>query len=92
MTDRDVHTEHCCIHHGCKYGKDDCPVETGQKEQSFPCEACGFYEFRVEQHLKALKKAAEAYQKDPINALDKPSSWQKLSDLLRLATTEVKND
>src|SRR5579862_6335473 len=27
----DVHTTHCCKHHGCKYGEHDtCPVATGQ--------------------------------------------------------------
>lgn len=38
--DRDVHTEHCCLEHGCKYGDDDCPVETGRKRQSYQCEYC----------------------------------------------------
>jgi len=37
---RCVHTEHCCVDHGCKYGDEDCPVETGQKPQSFFCENC----------------------------------------------------
>lgn len=36
----DVHTEHCCIFHGCKYGYDDCTVVTKIKKQSFPCEEC----------------------------------------------------
>lgn len=36
----DVHTEHCCVAHGCKYGDAACPVETGKKRQSFPCELC----------------------------------------------------
>jgi hypothetical protein len=36
----DVHTEHCCIEHGCKYGDEGCPVENLQKIQSFPCESC----------------------------------------------------
>lgn len=37
----DVHTEHCCLQHGCKYGKDDtCTVVTGKAPQSFPCEDC----------------------------------------------------
>lgn len=40
MTEKCVHTEHCCKKHGCKYGDDDCPVETGQKPQSYPCEVC----------------------------------------------------
>ena len=39
--DRDVHTEHCCATHGCKYNDSDCPVTTGRKKQSFPCEICG---------------------------------------------------
>ena len=38
---KDVHTEHCCFVHGCKYGDDDCSVKTGKKMQSFPCEMCG---------------------------------------------------
>lgn len=37
---KDVHTEHCCARHGCKYGKEDCPVELKIKNQSFACEAC----------------------------------------------------
>lgn len=36
---KDVHTEHCCILHGCKYGE-DCAVWLGYLEQSFPCESC----------------------------------------------------
>lgn len=41
---KDVHTEHCCAIHGCKYtyGPEDnvCTVLNGAKEQSFPCEMC----------------------------------------------------
>lgn len=40
-TDKDVHTEHCCSAHGCKYGETTCPVATRAKPQSFPCEECG---------------------------------------------------
>lgn len=57
---KDVHTEHCCIHHGCKYGKDDtCTVMTEQAPQSFPCEACGFPEFKMEQALKWIVQQFE---------------------------------
>jgi len=38
--DKDVHTEHCCHEHGCKYGAEDCSVENGTKQQSFPCPSC----------------------------------------------------
>lgn len=33
----DVHTEHCCKEHGCKYGDAECTVTTGKKPQSFEC-------------------------------------------------------
>lgn len=38
---KDVHTEHCCVIHGCKYGNDKCTVTTRKKPQSFCCEDCG---------------------------------------------------
>lgn len=37
---KDVHTEHCCIHHGCKYSDEDCTVVTNKAIQSYPCEYC----------------------------------------------------
>ena len=37
---KDVHTEHCCMLHGCKYGNEDCPVALRTKRQSYPCERC----------------------------------------------------
>lgn len=40
---KDVHTEHCCVIHGCKYGADDCPVggiNPPTKTQSHACESC----------------------------------------------------
>lgn len=41
---RDVHTEHCCVDHGCKYNSDDCTVVYGLKVQSYPCEECQYDE------------------------------------------------
>lgn len=41
---KDIHTEHCCSLHGCKYGEDaHCSVVSGSKPQSFPCEHCVGY-------------------------------------------------
>lgn len=37
---KNVHTEHCCIVHGCMYGDDDCTVTTKKQPQSYPCESC----------------------------------------------------
>lgn len=36
----DVHTEHCCSRHGCKYGDNDCTVVNRREPQSFPYEEC----------------------------------------------------
>ena len=38
---KDVHTEHCCVLHGCAYGQDfNCSVVKKEKPQSFICETC----------------------------------------------------
>ncbi len=50
--DKDVHTEHCCVKHGCKYGDKDCSVEKGWKLQSHPCESCEFDKEDRENFLK----------------------------------------
>lgn len=55
---KDVHTEHCCYEHGCKYGEDNtCTVALGLMKQSFPCEVCEYEEEFVETltHLKVKK-------------------------------------
>ena len=37
----DVHTEHCCLVHGCKYGNAyKCTVMSCREKQSYPCEDC----------------------------------------------------
>jgi hypothetical protein len=35
-----THIAHCCIRHGCKYGRPDCPVKSGEFEQEYDCEHC----------------------------------------------------
>lgn len=37
---KDVHTEHCCIAHGCKYMDKKCTVTTRKKPQSGRCYDC----------------------------------------------------
>lgn len=53
---RDVHTEHCCTTHGCRYGGGDCTIISGEKPQSFPCEFC---EFEREQRTNYLASAPD---------------------------------
>ncbi len=38
--EKNVHTEHCCVLHGCKYGDDNCPIWLGWQKQSYCCESC----------------------------------------------------
>ena len=41
---KDVHTEHCCVFCGCKYGDEYCTVTMRMNTQSFPCTSeCGMH-------------------------------------------------
>mgnify|MGYP001610754264 CR=1 FL=1 len=35
-----VHTSHCCVLHGCKYGYSNCPVCLRKADQEHICEDC----------------------------------------------------
>ncbi len=66
----DVHTEHCCSRHGCKYGDWNgkgqplappfqspdriCTVTSGAEPQSYPCEDCGYEDMETARTLKRL--------------------------------------
>lgn len=58
MTKRktDVHTEHCCTKHGCKYNDPNCSVTTHRLRQSdrLACEWCYDLEERYQRALKRL--------------------------------------
>lgn len=67
---KDVHTEHCCSRHGCKYGYWDgkterdpkwsyrsdeiCTVTSGKAPQSFPCEDCEYDDISTARTLKEV--------------------------------------
>lgn len=51
-----VHESHCCIHHGCKYGAEDCPVVSGEIKQLYPCEDCQNEEMEFEYEAKYILK------------------------------------
>lgn len=56
---KDVHTEHCCVIHGCKYGNTKCTVVTRKKPQSFICEDCGCDGI---ENIKTIKAILEGRQ------------------------------
>lgn len=90
----DVHTEHCCERHGCKYGDEECSVVTGAKPQSFLCESCdeGNTELDYEDGYKAgreaVKKEIEALMDEifdnfpPIDPKTNERAVRALSDYL----------
>lgn len=49
---KDVHTEHCCLVHGCKYGDSDCTVVAKIAPQSYVCEICGMDDISSLNELK----------------------------------------
>lgn len=52
---KDVHTEHCCSDHGCCYNKGTaCPVVSGDKPQSHPCDLCDFIEREIKSFIPAI--------------------------------------
>ena len=77
----DVHTEHCCALHGCKYGDDqECTVVMALKPQAYACEECAYdldegggwdlAHLMNEMYGKGLKKgSACARCGDEVNAL-----------------------
>ncbi len=50
MAYKDVHVEHCCEIHGCKYGSKDCTVEFGNETATKPCEICAENVNQWDQH------------------------------------------
>lgn len=57
-TVQDVHTEHCCKVHGCKYMDENCTVVSGSKKQSHPCEDC---EIAVEDFRNSFEYMKEIF-------------------------------
>ena len=62
---KNVHTEHCCVKHGCKYGEDDyCPVVQKQQKQSYTCESCSF------EGIVTLKELFAENQQNELNPVE----------------------
>ena len=81
-----AHTGHCCLLHGCKYGKDDiCTVTTMRAKQESLCETCSiegrFYEHglldvqKIIDDLWGKKQSKEKYVKAKIAEVQKAYAW-----------------
>ena len=62
---QDVHTGHCCLDHGCKYGNKNCTVVTKKALQEYRCEACDYYDEESEPLQKVLHQMFMKYSFDP---------------------------
>jgi len=93
---KDVHTEHCCAMHGCKYGDEFCSVWLGYKKQSYGYwdgydETCPIPEISEEE----FKKRRELVEEDTADKL--PDTADKLypNTTVRFKTkgrTQMSND
>ena len=72
-----VHTEHCCILHGCKYGDEYCPVESGNKRQSFLCESCNYMWENTPEENKELEEQIYAKFSGTKKEKDGKVIWNK---------------
>lgn len=67
LNKKDVHTEHCCVEHGCKYSDVTCTVTTGKAPASHPCEWC--YE-----DVK-MKRIPEQFELDEDDLVEAVTYW-----------------
>ena len=87
---KDVHTEHCCLKHGCKYGDEDCTVVTGLAPQSYDCEVCD-WEKEDPQYIriKELEDVLKAFVNWKTNEagtsslVDDEELWKRAEEVLK---------
>lgn len=60
-----IHSTHCCVIHGCKYGDKDCPVVNTNISQVHPCEDC--YTLSYEYEGNYILTARESLTNVPVN-------------------------
>lgn len=83
-----VHTEHCCIYNGCKYGDDDCPVWLGLKPQSYPyCDGGYTYPMPIEDAQELVTPEMLAERRKLITP---PKSEGSMNQLHRLIFAKFK--
>ena len=71
----DVHTEHCCVIHGCKYGDEDCTVTTGELKQSYPCEFCKEMDKTIIDKMWSEKISYKEYCRATVKEIKKAYVW-----------------
>lgn len=83
--EKDVHTEHCCQIHGCKYvswwaDKSKCTVKSLEKPQSFPCEFCATEYGDEDEYAKAweLNEMFNRGQRCVLNMLEESLKRQQV--------------
>ncbi len=91
--DRDVHTEHCCKKHGCKYGNYDgkCTVKSGEKMQSYLCVECHDDNADFDD-LRFLLDRCEALGKENAELLAKNERDARSDEALFMANNKVQED
>jgi hypothetical protein len=66
----EIHNSHCCKHHGCKYGNEDCPVYYGDAP-GIICEDCEYELQDIQsQHLFLLYKVTPGIDRQLVAVFD----------------------
>jgi hypothetical protein len=71
-----VHIGHCCVHHGCKYMNDDCPVVNMLADQKYPCEYCCEIEEKAVE-FKESNEGKELFRRLRVLAIANTNCWQE---------------
>lgn len=87
--EKDVHTEHCCAEHGCKYGDPDCPVVNDIKLQSYPCERCDEDARDDEKQGEAIYRAVYQHQGGKWEANESREVWSETAKRYRRFLREI---
>lgn len=70
-----VHITHCCVHHGCKYGNEDCPVVLKKVSQQYACETCSMVKENIN-HFKESKQGKEMLNRLESHGSSIHDDWQ----------------
>lgn len=95
-----VHSSHCCVLHGCKYGEESCPVVIKTEAQEYPCEWCheeGFEEAPTIESINVQEvrfsanvySSAIAYKDGNGWHIKSSPEWKEVEKLYQLASKNL---
>jgi len=56
---------HCCIVHGCKYGKADCVIKARLRVQEYLCESCDYAQEEYKEAIRLVEEGPKNWFSPP---------------------------